>query len=339
VGTDSDKEKNGKDAKRYWVGIDLGGTKMMAVVYDAEFRPLARERKKTKAWEGVTVGLERIEKTVRDALAQASLKVDDLAGIGIGAPGALDLDKGVIIESPNLGWKNVNLRRGLSTAFGCAVSVLNDVDSGVYGEYALGAARNARCVVGVFPGTGIGGGCVYEGKLIRGATSSCMEIGHMPTILDGQPCGCGRRGCLETVASRLAIASAAAAAAYRGEAPHLLTAGGLDISKIKGGELASAIAQGDTVVEHIVRKAAWWLGRAMGGLVNLFAPDVLLLGGGLAEAMPEIYKKEVGAAVAEHCMPAYRGTYKLVIAQLGDDAVAAGAAAWARREVTEPAKR
>ncbi|MBD3241941.1 MAG: ROK family protein, partial [Chitinivibrionales bacterium] len=261
--------------------------------------------------------------------------VEQLAGIGIGVPGALNLEKGVLIDSPNLGWHDLAISRELKKRFGVKTTVLNDVDAGVYGEYARGAAQNARCVLGVFPGTGIGGGCVYDGGLITGGERSCLEIGHLPTVLNGARCGCGRRGCLETVASRLAISSQAAVAAYRGEAPNLLEAAGCDISNIRSGVLAKAIEAGDEIIERIIRDAAAWLGFGIASAVNLLAPDVVLLGGGLTEAMPDLYREEVGAALERHIMPAYEGTYRIEIAQLGDDAVATGAAGWARRRKEE----
>ncbi len=321
----------GGNSKRrgYTAGLDLGGTKMMAVVYDGKMKPAGRERKKTKAHEGSDAGVERIARTIQNAVEQAGLSMGDIDAVGVGAPGQLDLDKGYIINSPNLGWKNVALAKRLGELLGCRVSVLNDVDAGVYGEYSVGAARGARCVAGVFPGTGIGGGCVYEGTLIRGGPRSCMEVGHLPLASDGALCGCGRRGCLETVASRLAIAGAAAAAAFRGEAPYLMENTGCDLGKIRAGALAASIDAGDKAVERIVATAAQWLGKGVAVLVNLLCPDVVLLGGGLVEAMPELYLREVEAGARSSVMPAYEGTYTLVVASLGDDAVAAGAAAWA----------
>src|SRR5262245_152986 len=207
--------------------------------------------------------------------------------------------------------------------------VLNDVDSGVYGEYRFGAGKNARCLVGVFPGTGIGGGCVYEGQVLRGKNVSCLEIGHVQVNPSGLLCGCGRVGCLETEASRLAIAAAAAMAAYRGEAPHLLAAAGTDLANIRSGVLADAIQAGDRVIERIVQRAARMIGSVVGDVVNLLAPDVVVLGGGLVEAMPDLLVNEVEQAARQRAAPPFAKTFKLAAAKLGDDAVVRGAAAWA----------
>jgi glucokinase len=314
----------------YWLGFDLGGTKMQATVFDDGMKILATERKKTKAREGVDAVVDRIVKTMHEALGQAGITPRQLGGIGIGAPGALDLQKGVIKSAPNLGWSDVALQSILEQKMGCRSVVVNDVDAGVYGEYALGAAKGGRCVVGVFPGTGIGGGMVYKGELYTGERSSCMEIGHLIVVPGGALCGCGKYGCLETVASRLAISAEAAVAAMRGQAPNLLQAAGTDLGNIRSAVLAESIAAGDKEVEAIVRRAAQCLGRAIAMCVNLLAPDIIVLGGGLVEAMPNLYGTVVGHEIAANIMDAYRRSYKLVVATLGDDAAAAGAAAWAR---------
>ena len=317
--------------KRYWVGFDLGGTKMLAKVFDTSFKELARVRKKTKAQEGSASGLERMIGLTREAIDEAGLAVDDISGIGMGCPGPLDLNKGVLLDLPNLGWKDVAVKKAMQKAFGCPVAIINDVDAGTYGEYRFGAGRKSRCALGVFPGTGIGGGCVTDGHLIRGKVNSCMEIGHMTVDPDGALCGCGKRGCLETVASRLAVASAAAVAAHRGEAPALLVQAGMGLADIKSGALARSIEAGDATVELIVRRAAQWLGLAVGNVVNLLAPDVVILGGGMVEAMPELYVAETLQAANAHAMPSFRGTFKVVAAALGDEATAMGAAAWAQQ--------
>ncbi|MCE9615565.1 MAG: ROK family protein [Lentisphaerae bacterium] len=319
------------DTKRkYWVGFDLGGTKMMSIVFDNDLHILARDRKKTKGHEGVQAGMSRICDLIRETLQQAGIKSDELQGIGVGSPGPLDLNRGVILDTPNLGWKEAPLRKTLENAFGCPAAVINDVDAGVYGEYRAGGAKGARCVVGIFPGTGIGGGCVYDGQLIRGKTLSAFEIGHIPLMPDGPLCGCGNRGCLEAIASRLAISAAAAAAAYRGDAPHLMEEAGTDLREIRSGMLARAIEEGDDAIKRIVADAARWIGRGLACAVNLMAPDVVLLGGGLVEAMPKLFEKEVSRGLEDGVMAPFRGQYDLRLAKLGDDAGATGAAAWAQ---------
>lgn len=324
---------------KVWIGFDLGATKMLAVVYSGDGKMLAQRRRRNKDIGRVSAGIKRIEQTIRETLEAADVKPSQVGGIGIGCPGPVDMERGVLLHAPNLGWTQAPLQREFSRRFGCPAVAVNDVDAGTFGEYTAGAARGARCVVGVFPGTGIGGGCVYEGRIVRGASHSCFEIGHCRVLPDGPLCGCGRRGCLESVASRLAISAAVAAAAYRGEAPHVLEAAGTDLSNIRSAVLARAIANGDEAVREIVENAARWLGIGIGGVVNLLAPDIVVLGGGLVEAMPTLYRKTVLEAARGAAMPAFRRVFRVVVARLGDDAVALGAAAWARAVIEEQRPR
>ncbi len=319
----------GDNGRKNWIGFDLGGTKMFCVLFDHKFNPVANLRKKTKNEDGASGGVDRMVDMVEAVLDEAHLDRKDLGGIGIGCPGPLDLDRGVVLEAPNLGWKNVALKESFEKKFKVPVSVANDVDAGTFGEYRFGAGQKARCVLGVFPGTGIGGGCVYEGHLLRGKTGSCMEIGHISISQSGRLCGCGRRGCLETVASRLAIAAECAMAAYRGEAPALFKLAGTDLAKMRSGVIAESIRAGDKVIERIVRQAAKQLGIGIGNAINILAPDVVVLGGGLIEAMKDIFLPEVRAAVEKRAMASFVKSVSIVPAKLDDMATAMGAAALA----------
>lgn len=322
-----------KDENTYWAGFDLGGTKMLAKVFDDSFETLGHERKKTKGFEGAESGVKRIIKALKEALDESQVSSDQLKGIGIGSPGPLDLKKGIILEAPNLQWHNVPIKDQLEQEFGCPVVLVNDVDVGVYGESQFGAGKGSRCVLGIFPGTGVGGGCVYDGRIIQGAKSSCMELGHIPVLPGGPRCGCGLIGCLESVASRLAIAGQAAQAAYRGQAPALREAVGTDVAKIRSGVLASAIENGDKAIEQIVKQAATYIGHAAGGLIHLLSPDTIILGGGLVEAMPDLFVKAVEKAARDQVLPSFKETFKVKPAKLGDDATVLGAAAWCREQV------
>lgn len=314
----------------YVVGIDLGGTKTLATVYGAEFEPLASRMKKTLPHEGFEACVRRISSTVKQALNRAAVEIDEVSAIGIGSPGTLDLDRGVILDAPNLGWKNAPLAEALQKLFQCPVVLGNDVDLGVYAENCFGAARGARCVIGVFPGTGIGGGCVYEGRILRGSRGSCLEIGHVPVAPDGPECGCGQIGCLEAVASRLAIASAVARAAYCGQAPYIMKHAGTVVSRIRTPMIAEAIRHGDSAVERIVRRAARAIGVAVAGAVHMLAPDVVILGGGLVDDLPEIFLPEVEAAARDRVLPSFRDGFQVARTELGGDATVLGAAAWAQ---------
>lgn len=321
-----------KSPGKVWVGFDLGGTKMMAVVFDEKYRVLGKKRRKTRDKDKDGVQEERLAETIHMALDDAKVDLSAVQGIGAGCPGPLDLKTGVILEAPNLGWKNVALREFLAKEFGCPAEICNDVDAGVYGEYTAGAGQGARCVLGVFPGTGVGGGCVYEGKIFRGARASCMEVGFMQMATEGPSAGVGPVGTLEALASRLAISGEAAKAVYRGKAPHLAELAGTDLSNIRSGTLAKAIDAGDTVIEDIVVRAAEQIGRAIGSLVNVLAPDVVVIGGGLAEAMPKLYLSAAQKGAKRNVLPSLKDCFEIRIAELGDYSSAIGAAAWVRSQ-------
>lgn len=328
--------KNNKDVQRdVWVGFDLGGTKMLAVVFDSDMKPIGRERKKTKGFEGAEAGLKRIKTVIESALEEAGVEKKRLAGIGIGCPGPLDLKKGVVREAPNLGWKNVPVKKFLESEFDCPAVIMNDVDAGVFGEWSNGAGKNARCLVGIFPGTGIGGGCVYKGEIFQGANHSCMEVGHIPIVSDSLPDGCGNVGTLEAVGSRLSIAAGAAQAAYRGQAPWLQKKAGSNIADIRSGVLADSVKNGDKAVEALLNRAAEYLSLGIVTMVHLLSPEVVVIGGGLAEAFPSILVKQAEKLARNRVMPAYKDSFAVELAKLGDDSGVVGAASWARKVITE----
>ncbi len=321
-------------ARNHWIGFDLGGTKMLAAVYTNDFQEIGRKKRRTKGVEGVSACLDRIYATIKDAIRAAKVSAADIAGIGIGCPGPVDPSTGMVLSLTNLGWKDVPLTTLVGKKFGCPTLIANDVDFGTFGEYTFGAGRKTQALLGLFPGTGIGGGFVHQGKIFTGRTVSCLEVGHICVQPDGALCGCGRRGCLETIAGRLAIASAAAAAVYRGEAPALQAIAGTDIAAIRSSSLAQSIDKGDRAVQAIVEHAARYLGAGIGSLVNILAPDRVVLGGGMIESLSHIMLKPIRKQAAASVMPVFQGHFEIVTAELGDDAVLKGAAAWARQAVT-----
>lgn len=321
--------------KNYWIGFDLGGTKMLAVVYNDDFKPMGRSRKKTKGREGMGAGLKRINRTIEEALDDAKVDAKDVKGLGIGCPGPLNLKKKLIRVAPNLGWENVPIGESIQSEFGFPVTVANDVDAGVFGEYKFGAGKDAHCVVGIFPGTGIGGGCVYEGKLIRGANCTCMEIGHIPLVPGGLLDGVGNPGSLEGMASRLSIAGAAAQAAYRGQAPHLLEDVGTDLADIRSGAISDSVENGDSAVIEIVDNACNYLAWSVVTVVHLLAPETIVFGGGLIEAMGNKMLPKIEHIARGRILGSLKDVFKICEAELGDDAGVMGAAALARQAVLE----
>jgi glucokinase len=232
----------------------------------------------------------------------------------------------VIIDTPNIGWKDFPLAEKLARRFKVPVAVDNDVNLGVYGEFHFGSARGGRHVFGVFPGTGIGGGIIIDGKVYHGASGAAGEVGHVIMDPAGPLCGCGHRGCLEAYAGRLPIAGQLAGLVLRGQARELAEDGGSDLRDIRSGQIADAIESGDELVEAVVRWEAARIGLVVANVVNVLSPDTVVLGGGLVEAMSKLFVEEVSRAIKKHALPFLAKFVKVVAAELGDDSVAMGAA-------------
>ncbi len=318
-------------AAKFSIGFDLGGTKMFAVVFDRDLNEVGAARVPTDGHRGEKDGLKRIVATAEDAIKDAGLKAKDIGVFGIGCPGVVDFEKGVLRGAANLGWGDVDIGGYIGSKLGVEVTVLNDVDAGTYAEFAMGAGRKARSLLGVFPGTGVGGGFVYEGKILRGKAASCMEIGNLRlagTTLEGKQDEAVR---LEALAGRLGVAAACATEAARGGAPSIMELAGTDIKAIKSGTIKKAIDNGERAVERIVRRSVAYLGLGVSAVVDLLAPDTIVLGGGLVEKMPEVYCKGLRASIEANASAALAEGVKIVVAELGDHAVAAGAAAYAAK--------
>ena len=319
--------------KDVWIGFDLGGTKMLTIAYQNDWNVLGRRRRKTRGRDGAESGVQRIITTIHRLLDECEIDSERIAGIGIGCPGPIDMNTGCILTTPNLGWDDVEIGKSLTKEFGCPVRVINDVDAGVFGEYQFGAAKDSRCAVGIFPGTGVGGGCVYEGRILQGAGVSCMEVGHTRISSSSRSSGYKLPGTVEAEGSRLTIAAEAAKAAHRGDAPYLAKTVGTDLAEIRSGALANSIANGDKVIQDLVEEAATAIGLAVVNIVHLLAPDKIVLGGGLVEAMEDLMVGTVRETARKSVMSVYRDRFDVVAAKLGDDAGVLGACAWAKQEI------
>lgn len=322
-------KKKPLNRKPYWVGFDLGGTKMMACVLDADFKVLGTARKSTQG--GSDKGMKRVIGVIRDAIADARVLPDKIRGIGIACPGTVDAEKGMLINAPNLGWKNTPVGHTLKRAFRCPVAVLNDVDAGTFGEYTHGAAQGARSVLGVFPGTGLGAGFVYAGQLVQGRNVSCMELGmiqlpgtHLCSSIPGAVL-------LEDLTSRLGIAAAASVECYRGRAPKLDAKTDAELREMKSKALSMSLKAEEEATMRIFENSLDYLGMGVAIVVNLLGPDHITLGGGLVEELPRYYQQMLRESVQRYAVPEIFRGIKFSIAKLGGNAVAIGAVSWLRQ--------
>ncbi len=197
---------SGTDLDGPVVGIDLGGTKILAAVISRGGEILSRSKRKTRSERGPAEVLDRMAECARDAVQAAGLSMSDILAVGVGSPGPLDPIRGVVLHTPNLeGFVDVHIKGELESRLGLPVFVDNDVNVGMYGEFVYGAARGVQHAVGLFVGTGVGGGIIIDGRLHHGFSQNGGELGHMILETRGPRCGCGNRGCLEAFASRTAI--------------------------------------------------------------------------------------------------------------------------------------
>lgn len=283
-------------AKKILVGVDLGGTSLLAVATTKKGKILGRKKIKTKADQGANAVLKRIERTIRDAVDQADAKLSHVRAIGIGAPGPLNPKTGVILHAPNLGptWNDLPLAAHLSQELGPPVYLGNDVNVGAIGEHALGAGQGHKSLVAVFVGTGIGGGLILNNRLYRGVRYTAGEVGHMVLQADGPVCSCGKYGCVEALASRTAIERdirAQIAAGRPSVVPALME--GKDQAQITSSVIEKALDAGDQVVSEVMAQAEYYIGLMVANLVNLLDPEVIVLGGGVVERLGERYLEPV----------------------------------------------
>lgn len=330
-------------ATRPVVGVDLGGTNINVGVVDAEGRVLADSRlnKKTQAVLGPEVVIDRIIDAIRESCDQSGLSPRQLGGIGIGAAGAVDPRSGVVLRGGNLGFNKVPLAHRIRRRLGVPVYLENDVNVAVYGEWKMGACVGARDVLGVWIGTGVGGGLVLNGQLYGGGFLTAGEIGHMPLVL-GAPLG---RRSLEQNCSRTAIAERLISLVSSGHASMLKRSieeerrrarekGEIDPTKLlRSRHVAEAYRRGDDLTVKVVHEAAELLGTAIAGVVTLLSLPHVVLGGGFTEAIGDPWVREVRQAVRERVFPPELRKVEVLGTALRDNAGIVGAAMLARENL------
>jgi glucokinase len=318
----------------YVVGVDMGGTKILAAVIDSNGQIVSRLKVMTKAERGADDVIDRIASCISKSIEQAKLQQSRIRAIGVGAPGVVDPVSGKVIFAPNLGWSNIALKGALENLLEIPVFVDNDVNLGTLGEQMLGAGRKAENLVGIFVGTGIGGGIILNGKLFYGANCTAGEIGHVILKPGGPKCSCGNRGCLEALASRTAISrQIRKAITQQGKKSVLPELNGGNLDLVRSGALAKAVEKGDKVTTKAIQRAQHYLGIGVATVIGFVNPQVVVLGGGLIEAMGEDFVNGVYNVAAKLALPNAMNGVEVVGAMLGDDAGAVGASVLARQNL------
>jgi glucokinase len=287
----------------------------------------------TKAQRGVEAVIERIARCVQDAVDEADLSLKQVAGVGIGAPGAVDFAEGRVIFAPNMeGWKDVPLKKDLEKLLGVPVFVENDCNISALGVHVAELKAKPKHLIGIFIGTGLGGGLIINGELFGGFNHTAGEIGHMVLDVNGPKCGCGNKGCFEALASRTAIFQQIKAGIKDGQKTILTEMLGDDLSDLRSGDLRKAIRRGDKFVDKVVETAAEYTGIGVANLVNLFSPEVVVLGGGVIEALADEMMGVIVETAQDYAMPGTMKGVEIIASKLGDNAGITGAAVLARKQ-------
>ncbi len=313
------------------IGIDLGGTKIMAAAVDERGRILSRVFELTPVDKGPTAVLDAMAHAALAASQKAGLAIADARAVGIGSPGPLDPDEGVIIFSPNLpGWDHVPMKRHIQAATGLPVFMDNDCNVATLAEHSLGAGQGVSNLIGLFLGTGIGGGVIIDDKLLRGFSKQAGELGHVVVDINGPKCGCGQKGCIEALASRQAICRQVAEAVKNGRRSVVRET---DPRRMRTSILAEALAAKDDLVHEVMFKAMEHLGVAVASIAHVVSPEMVIIGGGILEAMNDDMLDVVRQSAAKRALPLVMDHVKFVRGRLGEDAGVLGAAVLARQEI------
>jgi glucokinase len=317
----------------HYIGIDLGGTNLRAAIADTDTGEIFHQRKcPTLAAEGQEAVIQRIVQLIRELTRANGMPANTIKGVGIGVPGTPDIDTGVIQFLPNMPgkWLNVPLRAIIEEQVGLPVALVNDVRAITLGEWMFGAGRGADTLVCLAIGTGIGGGVVVNGQFHLGIGGTAGEFGHHVVEVNGLPCGCGGKGCLELYASGPAIAAMGVKEVMHGHTTRIGELVDHDLNRIDAEIIARAAREGDPIANGILQRVGMYLGIAVGNILGVISPQKVIFGGGVSRA-GELLLTPIMQTVKErvHVIPVEK--VEFVLAELGINGGLVGAALWARR--------
>ena len=310
-------------AKSYNICLDVGGTKVLGAIFNEKDEIIYRLKKRSKSGGDGSADVEKvIVSVVEEMIKKSGIERDKLNAIASCAPGVIDQDRGVVLFTPNLPWRDYDMAASMRSKFGVPFYVGNDVNLGVLGEYHFGAGRGYKNIVGFFVGTGMGGGLVINGSLFTGNQFKAAEYGHMVLDPEGPLCNCGQRGCLEAFSSKQGMSAYIRQQAARGR--ETLMAEAVKDGVFRSKALKQALKENDKVAMEAVDRACHWLAVAAGNMINVISPDLILFGGGVIEALGDLFLEKILAEVDRYCMPTIRSTVDIKIADLGDDSILYG---------------
>ncbi len=308
---------------KYVASVDMGGTKILASVLNSKEGIIARVKKSTKVDAGSTSYISDLVEIVHTVIDKAKIKENQIVAVSIGVPGSVNPFTGNIGLAPNLGLKNFNIKKALQKKISYPVLIENDVNLAAIGIKNFGVGKKGKNILVVSLGTGIGGGIIINNKIYRGSNFVAGEIGHIPVEKNGPVCGCGRKGCFEAIASRTAIVNQIIDDIKKGKSSvikEFIESG----KKIKSGSLKNAINENDKVVIKRVSAACETIGEVLSGLANLMNFDMIVLAGGLIEALEKFMLPKIQSSFEKHVLNDTAYGLKVIASKLGDDAAIYG---------------
>ncbi len=312
----------------YWLGVDLGGTKILSGLFDDDLKLLARSKQPTSAEGGPSAVFARIVQGVEAVIRESNIEPGQIRGMGIGIPGQIELGTTRVKFAPNLDWRDVDLKPLMPATWLWPLVVENDVRMGTYGEFVHGAAVGARHVLGIFVGTGVGGGLVLNGELFAGFNGNAGELGHMVMHW--------RQGTeLEAIAGRKYMMKRAKE--ILDDSPKRVRKEwkGVDLSTVRSSQLAEYYQKDDPIAVQLVDDAARALGAAIGGIVNFLSPELIVIGGGVTGALGDTFIERIWEIAQRYTLPGAATGIRCVAASLGDDSGIVGCAAYAKKTATK----
>lgn len=315
----------------YYAGIDVGGTKIYAVVINNEGEILGRAKLKTGGDRTFEVVFKRILECYNMACQNSQIEEKQIAAVGLAVPSSVDRLRRVIKHAPNLSWENIKFSEPLKNGFGKPVFVDNDVNMGVFGEYHFGAGKGLKSIYGMFVGTGLGGGYVFDGQIVRGVSYTGGEVGHMIVKIGGPRCNCGNKGCLEAFAAKAGmIKYMKNLVDKRGKKTLLEKLAPNWRTTVGSSALRKAFQKKDKVVMKALKRSANAIGVAAANLISVVGVDAIIIGGGVIEELGDFFMPLIRKSMIKHAFANGAEGVALLESQLGDDAVALGAAWFVR---------
>lgn len=311
---------------KYYIGIDLGGTNIVAGVVNEAYEIVAKASCKTACPRSAQEIMDDMARVTLEAVGKAGINLTEAEWIGVGSPGVVDSEEGVVIYANNLKFYDIPMREELENRLGRRVYIGNDANAAAYGEFMAGAAKGTKSAVAVTLGTGVGGGVIIDSKIYTGFNFAGAELGHMALVAGGRPCTCGRKGCFEAYASATALIDFTKEAMQAHPESKMWELCGGDITQVSGRTAFDGMRAGDPAAKAVTDMYIGYFAEGIMSIINIFQPEIVCVGGGISKEgdllLDPVRKLQEAEGYSRFC----RKSTKIVTATLGNDAGVIGAA-------------